>query len=271
MATRKRKPESSEQIKSPSETKTPAEQISLSAELSKKASFTRFRLWIIGDTPLITHAWSEKARRAMLAKQVKATKPGKDPRDPDGDFVSSLYEMGEEKIGKTTVPFYGFPAMAIKNAILSSAHKEKGVARTAVMSALWLDAQLVRTRPALAGAVCDMPLLRIYGSAPEKREDMVRVGTGLTKTATLAYRAQFTVWGLRVTGRFNASVLTSEALAFLIQEAGTGVGIGEWRNERKGMFGAFHMSTPEEEQAWDEYADRHGPLPVPVGYELAAE
>lgn len=239
------------------------ETVSLASVLSKKPIFSGFKFWIVGDTPLITHAWSEKAKREMLAKQVKATKAGKDPRDPQADFVSSLYEMGDD--------VFGFPATGVKNCILSAAHKDKGVARSSVMAALWLNADMVRTRPALAGAICDMPLVRIYGSKPEMREDMVKVGSGLNKTASLAYRAQFTVWAIKVTGRCNTSVLTPEALAFIVQESGMSSGLGEWRNERKGMFGAFHLADVAEEKAWDAFAGGKGKMPLPQSYAMAAE
>ena len=32
---------------------------------------------VVGDTPLIMHAWSEKAKREMLEKQMKKTEHGK--------------------------------------------------------------------------------------------------------------------------------------------------------------------------------------------------
>ena len=38
-------------------------------------------------------------------------------------------------------------------------------------------------------------------------------------------------------------------------------GLGDWRNERRGMFGAFRMATVAEERAWDAFADGTGPLP----------
>lgn len=237
--------------------------VSLAAALAKKPLFSSFSVWLVGDTPLITHAWSEKAKREMLQKQVKAPKAGKEARDPQADFVSSLYEMSEG--------VFGFPATGVKNCILSAAHKDKGIPRSAVMSALWINAEMVRARPALAGAICDMPLLRIYGSEPEMREDMVKVGSGLNKTASLAYRAQFLVWAFRVTGRFNSSILNAEQLAFLIQEAGLSYGLGEWRNERKGMFGAFHLATEQEEVDWEAFAAGRGPLPLPASYQMAAE
>lgn len=237
--------------------------VSLAAALTQKPKFKSFSVWLVGETPIITHAWSEKARREMLQKQVKAPKAGKEARDPQADFVSSLYEMGDGT--------YGFPATGIKNCILSAAHKDKGIARSGVMAALWLNAEMVRTRPALAGAVCDMPLIRVHGSKPEMREDMVKVGSGLNKVASLAYRAQFTVWAMKVTGRFNSSVINEEQLAFLIQEAGLSYGLGEWRNERKGMFGAFHLGTTEEETAWERYIAGKGNLPEPITYAMAAE
>lgn len=238
-------------------------EVSLSAAMSKEVQFKRFAIWLVGDTPLIVHAWSEKARREMLQKQVKATKGGRDVRDPEADYISSLYEMADS--------VYGFPAMGIKNCILSSAHKDKGIARTAVMAALWIDAEMVRTRPALAGAICDMPLIRIWGEKPVMREDMVKIGSGLNKTATLSYRGQFTQWGMRVTGKFNSTVLTPEALAFLIQQAGVESGLGEWRNERRGVFGAFHLANQAEEKAWDKYATGKGKMPVSAAYAIAAE
>lgn len=237
--------------------------INLGALLSKKAVFQSFKIWIVGDTPLITHAWSQKAKLEMLSKQVKATKAGKEARDPQADYVSSLYEMGDGS--------FGFPATGIKNCILASAHKDRGIARSAVMSALWIDAQMTRTRPALAGAICDMPLIRIVGGDPEMREDMVKIGSGLQKVASLAYRAQFTVWAMCVKGRFNASIVTAEALTFLINEAGMASGLGEWRNERRGMFGAFHLASLEEQDQWERYSEGKGQLPLPAGYQMAAE
>jgi hypothetical protein len=242
--------------------------VNLGALLSTKAPFQRFAIVLVGNTPLITHAWSEKAKREMLQKQVKATKSGKEARDPEADFVSSLYEMGKDRKGKQT---YGFPVTGVKNAILSAAHKDKGIARSSVMSGLWLDADMVSTRPALQGAICDMPLVRVYGSEPQMREDMVKIGSGLNKVASLAYRAQFTHWALKITGQFNPAVITQEALAFLISESGLSAGLGEWRNEKKGIFGSFHLANLAEQTAWEKFIDGKGSMPVPANYRIAAE
>jgi hypothetical protein len=228
------------------------ERIQLGELLSEKAPTQDFIFWIVGDTPIIVHAWSEKAKGDMLKSQAGATRTAKEKRDPQKDFTDSLYDMGDG--------VYGFPVTAVKKAILSCAHKDRGVPRSDVMQALWLDAEVVRVRPALAGAVCDMPLVRIYGSEPEMREDMVRIGAGLRKTANLAYRAQFATWALRITGNVNPLMVAPHALAFLVRQAGTGIGIGDWRNEKGGWFGAFHIATPKEQSDWEAFA-RGGPLP----------
>lgn len=240
-----------------------SEHTNLSQILSKKPVFKTASFWIVGDTPIIVHAWSEKAKREMLAKQVKATRPGKEARDPQADFVSSLYEMGDG--------IYGFPVTGVKNCLLSAAHKDKGIARSAVMASLFLEAEMVRVRPAMAGAVCDMPLVRLWGSKPEMREDMVKIGTGLNKVASLAYRGQFTHWAMRINARFNPEILTPEALAFIVQESGLSCGLGEWRNERKGVFGAFHLADADEEAAWNAFATDKGSVPIANAYKMAAE
>ena len=47
---------------------------------------------IVGDTPLIMHARSEKAKREMLEKQMKVTKTkAKAAKDPIEDSIRSMY------------------------------------------------------------------------------------------------------------------------------------------------------------------------------------
>jgi hypothetical protein len=231
----------------------------------------KFAVWIVGDTPLITHAWSEKAKQNMLGKQQKEASEGLAARDPDADFYASLYPMSPSE---DNLPFdersFGFPVTAIKKALLSVAHKDRGVPRATVMSSLWLHADLVHVMPALVGATCDMPLVKIYGSKPQMREDMVRVGSGLTKKATLAYRAQFSTWAIRVKGRLNVSTCPFEWIPFLIRHSGLAVGIGDWRNEKNGMFGAYHIANPAEYAEWEAYrrGDSQLPTPVPFGGEF---
>ena len=254
--------------KKKTETEAPPKRVipdhtNLAELLSVKPIFKTATFWIVGDTPLITHAWSHKAKMAMLQKQVKATTPGREKRDPQADFVSSLYEMRDG--------VFGFPVTGVKNCLLAAAHKDKGIARSAVMASLFLEAEMVRVMPALAGAICDLGLVRIWAGEPEMREDMVKIGSGLNKVASLAYRAQFTHWAIKIEARFNPEVLTPEALAFIVQESGLAFGLGEWRNEKKGIFGAFHLAGIKEAREWDNFAQGSGTLPIAENFKQAAE
>ena len=52
---------------------------------------------VVGDTPLIMHKWSEKAKREMLEKQMKVAKTkGKDAKSPVADFIDSIYWLEGE-------------------------------------------------------------------------------------------------------------------------------------------------------------------------------
>lgn len=54
------------------------------------------------------HAWSEKAKRQMLDKQMKKAQSAKEAKSPEQDYHDSLYHL--EGGG------YGFPAVAFKAA-----------------------------------------------------------------------------------------------------------------------------------------------------------
>jgi hypothetical protein len=220
-------------------------------------------VWVVGDAPLICHAWSEKAKREMLRKQIQQIKAQRaEARDPHEDFTNSLYDMGDG--------VYGFPPTSIKLAMISIAHVDRGVAKSDVQRAIFFDADIISVRPALAGAICDMPLVRIVAGAPEMREDMVRIGTGLRKTANLAYRGQFFPWAVNLTGRFFSDTIREEALINLIYWSGLSIGIGEWRNEKNGMMGSYHPAEEDEAHQWERFRAGDGQIPMPANYRRAA-
>ena len=77
---------------------------------------------VIGDSPLIVHKWSEKAKKEILDKQMKKAKTkGHDAKDPVRDFIDSLYWLDGEPEEKTEEGFskaiqngarFGFPSVA---------------------------------------------------------------------------------------------------------------------------------------------------------------
>lgn len=175
-------------------------------------------LTVVGDSPLICNRWSEKAKAMMRAKQMKQATEKRAAKNPEADFLGSLYKMGPGK--------YGFPAVGFKSAAVSAARYSEGLKMTELRGALHIPGELVE----------------IQGK-PTMREDMVRVGMGV---ADLRYRGEFKTWKAKLVIRFNARMLSAEMIANLFNAAGFGVGVGEWRPERNGSFGCFHVANGRE-------------------------
>ena len=88
---------------------------------------------LVGDTPLIMHKWSEKAKREMLEKQLKKAKSkAREAKDPVRDFIESLYWLEGEPEEKTEAGFvraiqsgarFGFPATAFKASAVAAGYR----------------------------------------------------------------------------------------------------------------------------------------------------
>lgn len=78
-------------------------------------------------------------------------------------------------------------------------------------------------------------MARIVGE-PSMREDVVRVGNG---GADLRYRPQFLEWSTTLQVTYVTSALTRGSLLSLLDAGGMGVGVGEWRPEKRGDFGTY--------------------------------
>jgi len=190
---------------------------------------------IVGDSPLIVHAWSEKAKREMLDKQLKKAKGAKEAKDPKADFEASMYRLEDGG--------YGFPSVGFKNAAVTAGTSVAGLTKIAARQAFQVVGEDVDIEGAFEGTKARHNLVRIEGSEPQMREDMVRVGMG---TADLRYRPEFTDWSAKLLVRYNANVLSEAQILNLLNTAGFAVGVGEWRPEKNGSYGMFHVQTEKE-------------------------
>lgn len=198
---------------------------------------------IVGDTPLIVHAWSEKAKREMLEKQQKKTKTSsKDIRDPFAEFMNALYWITPKPEEDTEEAFanavmngakFGFPVTAIKQAAQSTLYR-LGV----------IPNQMIMRGAFFIKGVTDYQLGEIITPyPPECREDMVKIG-GISKTSDLRYRPCFNEWKMILDIEYNASSdITFEQIVNGIDAAGFMNGIGEWRPEKDGPYGRFHVEV----------------------------
>lgn len=173
------------------------------------------------DSPLIVHAWSEKAKREMLDKQMKKAAGPKRAKDPEQDYQDAFYRLPN---GKPGFPVIAFKAAAVNAAIRFTSKILKGTE--------------VRGFFRIQGVQSEQgELVEIIGE-PRMREDMVRIAGG---TADIRYRPEFVKWGVKLNILYNPDMISLEQLFNLFNMAGFGVGVGEWRPEKDGQYGMFHV------------------------------
>lgn len=223
------------------------------------------KIRIVGDSPLIVHAWSAKAKREILEKEIGATKTkARDPKNPIEDFVSSMYwltpmpeEFTEEAVEKAFADGarFGFAVGAFKQAALSAAYR-MGWAKDkmSMRGAFFIQAN----EPGYYGGDLKIdwekkriavvpnqyklePMIEIHSDAPVMREDMVKVGMG---AADIRYRGQFDNWYADMTINYNKNGAYSlEQVVNIMNAGGFACGVGEWRPERDGQYGMYHVET----------------------------
>lgn len=219
----------------------------------KPINVVKAKITVVGDTPLIVHAWSEKAKKEMLAAQQKnkKEKKAKEIRDPFAEFMDALYWITPEPEDKTPESFekaildgakFGFPLIAIKQAALSACQRAGLIQyKTEMKSSFYLNA--------VNGANSDegMELAVIETTEPPVlREDMVKIG-GSSKTSDLRYRPCFNNWKIQmVVSLIDVGTFTMQSVINAINMGGFMNGIGEWRMERDGDFGRYHVEMEED-------------------------
>lgn len=196
-----------------------------------KINLQKISVNIEGITSLITHRWSEKAKKLMLDNMTGNKTKARELRNPIMDFITSAYWLTEQPAEYTEEAFqkaidsgarFGFPSTAFKKSAATAAFRSK------------ITKDVVST---LATFFIEDEFVEIVGT-PIMREDMVTVGMG---GADLRYRAEFPEWKATLNITYNADIITSTQLVNLFNLAGFATGIGEWRVEKKGQYGMFRV------------------------------
>lgn len=184
---------------------------------------SRFKVQVVGDSPLVCHNWSKKAREEMLAKQMMLPKAKKQPKDPERDFKESLYPMPGNK--------YGFPSIAFKAAAVDACSFIDGVTKVMARGSFFIT---------------NGELVEIKGT-PTMREDMVRVGMG---TADIRFRAEFKEWSTTLDVLYNESTMNPAQIINMLNMGGFCIGVGEMRPQKGAgnAFGMFHVATNKEKK-----------------------
>lgn len=191
----------------------------------KPLKLSRVSIPIVGDTELIMHRWSTKAKQMMLDKQMGKARGKKENKDPQADYEACIYRLDDGSPA--------FPAAAFKAAIVGACRLFDGLPMTRVKIAVRVEGEFN------AEGEC---LVRVDGQA-RMREDMVRLETGV---ADIRYRAGFPEWRASLQVTFNEGILSLEQLYNLVNAAGFG-GVGEWRpsapKSASGSYGCFHVEA----------------------------
>lgn len=187
--------------------------------LVSRPNIQNVKFTVIGTTSLITHKFSDKCQKEISSKQQKAAKQPKAARDPVQEYKDSLYGMGKNK--------YGIPGASFKQAMVRAAKSADGMTMADAKGSFFVIGDLIEIKKR-------KPQPRRGGDG-----DYVRLPNG---SASITYRGEFLEgWEVELLIQYNANMVSREQLAGLIEMAGFGVGVGDWRPEKSGTHGMFSL------------------------------
>lgn len=183
---------------------------------------------ILGRSPMIMNRFNKKAWQELLfpsEKRSRATMEQTLKHDPLAEFRGGLYRC---RADDEPTAFH-LPNGAFHGALAQVAVDLPGAAR----------AQIERlTR------VVDITV-HLWG-VPQMFMAMVR-NSDINHTPDVRTRPIFPEWACKVTVRYVRSRITERTIANLLGGAGAIVGIGDWRGEKGGPYGAFSLVEENDE------------------------
>lgn len=172
-------------------------------------------------SPLVIHAFAEKAKQEIRDKQQKKAKKAKEERKPQEECDAAKYIDAD---GRECAPI-----TALKKSIITAATAFDDLTKVALRQAIFVDS--------IANPGSPFVPIEMHDGKPAKgvmREDAVTIGIS---TRGLAYRPEYKEWQLRIRIEFNPRLVSEVQLLALVDQAGWGVGICEGRPERSSALG----------------------------------
>jgi hypothetical protein len=206
--------------KKTSETKNEAQEVDQSIKIPP-IELKIAKITLVGDSPLLVCKFSEKAKNQLDEKHQKKAKSAREARKPQEEFEASLYTMGKNK--------YGIPAAGVKKCAVSACRFIEGIPMTIAKGSFHVMEE-------------KDGLIAIESDGPVMDERIVRVGTFGNKKPMTRYRGRFDQWKITFTVRYNSKAISAEQLLNLYENAGFAVGLCEYRPEKDGNLGLFHVA-----------------------------
>ena len=180
---------------------------------------------IRGTTPLLIHRFGEEAETSKSTRKVEIKH--EDPR-----------EVARRNAYIAADGTFFFSAFAIPGSMGNAGanHKSRGSRKTLrfiVPSAVQVTSDTVTI---------------LNGSGPAKsfEVDSRPVTIPATKGRVMRHRPRFDSWGAKFSLQVNDDLLSVETAQQLLVEAGIGIGIGDFRPEKRGPFGTFRVVSFQE-------------------------
>ena len=191
---------------------------------------SRMEIHLLGDSPLIYHAMSQKAYHELLlpkGKKSAAEKAITLKHDPLKEFRDSMY-YARDKEGPTRLVA---PSIWFKKAIMSAALDTPGATKAKIGRLVYVIGD-------------EVP---VYGN-PEVMMTIVR-SADMNRTPDVRTRAILPTWYTKMTVAFAEPALTGAVLTKLAAAAGITSGVGDWRVQKgSGNYGRFIIVSPEHPQ-----------------------
>lgn len=168
---------------------------------------------IVGISPYVQHAFSEKARGQMEEKQ-RAGQQSRGKKVRESKDFDAVYEAAKHTSEQGWI---GIPAPAFRNAMISAC-RLVGIVMTRAKLSVFVEADGIDRADGT-------PLVRIIGE-PRIHKASVRNETGV---ADVRWRPMWTEWGAAVNVTWDEDQFSATDVFNLMLRAGMQVGIGEGR------------------------------------------
>jgi hypothetical protein len=205
----------------------------------KDFSWQWVEVTLIGETPLLTNAFSDKKldaiQAALVNPQPKQSKRAtKKARDIDAEFRQACH-ICKGGYGKHfSQSLFGLPSIGLKKAFARGAHEFAGAVMKDMIRFTYFHGEYGGLIPIHAVGNPNK------GIVPVVQRDAVPNNQG---QCTLVYRPNFFPWSATVQIRFCDSKLSLENVLNILRAAGQICGVGSFRHENGGIHGLWQVDS----------------------------
>jgi hypothetical protein len=187
---------------------------------------------ILGTSPMIMNRFSQKAWQELLypsERRSRATLEQSLKHDPVAEFRGAVYRNRDEK----QPALIHVPNGAFHGALASAALDIPGAAKAKIERLTKITNVHIN----------------LFG-APQIFCAMVR-NSDMNRTPDVRTRPIFPRWACTITISYIKTILTERTIVNLLAAAGVIIGIGDWRGQKGGPYGAFKLVDDRDKEFLD--------------------